>query len=776
MNIEELAPKPRLAAARLARSDATFASPESIAGPELEQESRLAATIDQAGIGIAEIDADGQLLRANKHLCSLMGCAQQDLLGRCIFDMTHPDDARADRAQYQRQVAGEIEGYTLKKRFLRADQGVYLWVLITSRSVRDAEGRFLYAVRVQQDITERQQAQEALARHLEEQAALHQLTASLQRATLLEDVYDAAMDAIFRALRCDRAAILLFDAAHVMRFVSWRRLSDEYRRAVEGHSPWQPDTQDPQPLAFDDIAASDLPEALKQRVLQEGIHALAFLPLMEGDRLLGKFMLYYDRPHAFSNADIAIATTIGRHVGFSVQRTRAELAALQLAAIVESSDDAIVSKDLNGIIATWNQGAERLFGYKANEIIGKPVTLLIPAGRLDEEPQILDRIKRGERVDHYETVRRRKDGSTCDVSLTISPIKDGRGNIIGASKIARDISDRKAAEANVRESERRLQELIAAIPAAIYTTDAEGRITYFNEAAVELAGRTPVIGSDEWCVTWKLYWPDGTPLPHEECPMAVALKEGRAIRNVEAVAERPDGTRVPFIPYPTPLRDGNGKIVGAINMLVDVSERKEAETQQRILLNELNHRVKNNMQMLQSLLLAAVQQTKSEDARRVLHEASARISAMAAAQRVLYGSTGATRFSAHEFVNAVCETARQTFPPGIEIVCNAGSDELQNDTAMPLALILNELLTNAVKYGVNGSKSGQIRVALNKQDEGFRLAVEDDGPGFELEEVRERASGLRLVQGLARQLRGRLTVDKVSGFRCSVEFLQGDPL
>src|SRR6185436_2093659 len=104
------------------------------------------------------------------------------------------------------------------------------------------------------------------------------------------------------------------------------------------------------------------------------------------------------------------------------------------------------------------------------------------------------------------------------------------------------------------------------------------------------------------CGSWKLYWPDGRPLPHDQCPMATALKEGRPIRGVEAVAERPDGTRVPFLPYPTPIRDANGKLVGGINMLVDVSERKQAETQQRVLLNELNHRVKNNMQMLQSLL------------------------------------------------------------------------------------------------------------------------------------------------------------------------------
>src|SRR5262249_47963439 len=231
--------------------------------------------------------------------------------------------------------------------------------------------------------------------------------------------------------------------------------------------------------------------------------------------------------------------------------------------------------------------AERLFGYKAEEAVGKPVTILMPSDRQHEEAEILARIRRGEPVRHYETVLRRKDGTLVDISLTVSPVKDDQGRIIGASKIARDITARKLSEARLRDSERQLQELIAAIPAAIYTTDAQGKITYFNQAAVELAGRTPTIGSNEWCVTWKLYHPNGTPLAYDQCPMAIALKEGRAIRNAEVVAERPDGTRVPFIPYPTPLRDGTGKVIGAINMLVDVSERKQAETQQRVLLNEL---------------------------------------------------------------------------------------------------------------------------------------------------------------------------------------------
>jgi PAS domain S-box-containing protein len=99
-------------------------------------------------------------------------------------------------------------------------------------------------------------------------------------------------------------------------------------------------------------------------------------------------------------------------------------------------------------------------------------------------------------------------------------------------------------------------------------TDAQGKITYFNQAAEEMAGRTPVIGRDDWCVTLKLYHPDGRPLPHDQCPMAIALKEGRAIRNAEVVAERPDGTRAPVVPYPTPLRDSTGKITRGINILI----------------------------------------------------------------------------------------------------------------------------------------------------------------------------------------------------------------
>ena len=128
------------------------------------------------------------------------------------------------------------------------------------------------------------------------------------------------------------------------------------------------------------------------------------------------------------------------------------------------------------------------------------------------------------------------------------------------------------AEASPCEREQTFRKLLDAFPAPVYTTDAAGRITFYNEAAVKFSGRRAQLGLDRWCVTWRLYWPDGTPLPHDECPMAIALKEDRAVRGAQAVAERLDGSRVSFIPHPTPLRDASGTLVGAVNMLLEIGE------------------------------------------------------------------------------------------------------------------------------------------------------------------------------------------------------------
>jgi GAF domain-containing protein len=154
--------------------------------------------------------------------------------------------------------------------------------------------------------------------------SLFRFTDRLFRARSLSDVYDSALDAIREVLSCERAAVLIFDDANVMRFVAWRDLSDRYRRSVEGHSPWARDAKDPQPICIEDIDTADLPEPLKATVRMEGIGALAFVPLVAKGEVIGKFMTYYDAPHAFADVEVDLAVTIARQLGFSLERRRAE--------------------------------------------------------------------------------------------------------------------------------------------------------------------------------------------------------------------------------------------------------------------------------------------------------------------------------------------------------------------------------------------------------------------------------------------------------------------
>ena len=371
----------------------------------------------------------------------------------------------------------------------------------------DASGALIGAVNIVVDISERKRAEEALVKHRDEQGALYQLTDRVYRAETSNDVYEAALDAITRALGCRRASILLFDAAGIMRFAAWRGLSDDYRLAVEGHSPWTRDVKDPQPLCIRDVETADLPEPLKATVRAEGIGALAFIPLVVKGELIGKFMTYYKAPHVFSASEVDLAVTIARQLGFSLERMREDQAGRLLASIISTSEDAIVSKDLNGIVTSWNKGAEQVFGYTADEMIGRPITTLIPPDRHNEESEILERIRCGERVDHFETVRQRKDGGLVDISLTVSPVKNAAEKVVGAAKIARDISDKKQAQARqellTREIQHRTKNLFAVVLAVVarsfvgkYTVkDAEAAVV----SRLRSLGQTHVMLMDkEW--------------------------------------------------------------------------------------------------------------------------------------------------------------------------------------------------------------------------------------------------------------------------------------
>jgi PAS domain S-box-containing protein len=189
------------------------------------------------------------------------------------------------------------------------------------------------------------------------------------------------------------------------------------------------------------------------------------------------WVVAHDTTRRFDAEDLRLLTNLGTFAAAAYQTWLSLNATRHVASIVESSDDAIISKDLNGIITSWNRGAERIFGYTAEEVVGKPITIVIPPDRHDEEPKILERIRSGQRVEHYETVRMRKHGSRVDISLTISPVRNTEGKIIGASKIARDITERKRSEAQIivlaREAEHRAKNVLATVQATVHLSQSD---------------------------------------------------------------------------------------------------------------------------------------------------------------------------------------------------------------------------------------------------------------------------------------------------------------
>jgi PAS domain S-box-containing protein len=249
-----------------------------------------------------------------------------------------------------------------------------------------------------------------------------------------------------------------------------------------------------------------------------------------------------------------------------------------LAAIVESSDDAIIGKDLNGVVLTWNKGAERMYGYSAEEMVGRSVSILMPDGRADELATILEQVRAGTRVDHYETVRRTKNGQLVDISLAVSPIKDALGHIVGASAIARDMTARKRTEIELGTSEARWRSIINSAVDGIIVIDAHGRVEAFNPAAERLFGYTKleVLGQN---VTHLMPSPD-----REKHDQYLAEYRSTGVRKIIGIGREVTGRRRDGSLFPLHLSVGEMSLAGEqkfTGILHDLSEQLELENRLR---------------------------------------------------------------------------------------------------------------------------------------------------------------------------------------------------
>ena len=439
------------------------------------------------------------------------------------------------------------------------------------------------------------------------------------------------------------------------------------------------------------------------------------------------------------------------------------------AALVNSSSDAIISKSLEGIITSWNKGAERIFGYTAAEMIGRRIDTLFPADRLDEEPGILERIRRGEQIEHYETVRRRKDGSLVDLSLTISPIIDADGRVIGASKVARDITDRREAELSAL----RLAAIVEGTDDAIISKNLQGVVTTWNPAAERIFGYTAeeMIGQPITRVI------PGDRLDEEQQFLA-RLQRGERVEHFQTIRQRKDGRLIHVSLTISPIRDHDGAIVGASKIARDITELRDAQEALKSHAEELEQRVRERTVRLQESIaeLEAFSYSLSHDMRAplraiqslteiVIEDHGERIpaeglghlkkviDAAARLDRLIQDVLSFTRLSSAEIhlspvdVEALVRSLLLERP-------ELGGERATVQIESPLAKVLGHeasltqclanLLDNAVKFVAPGVRP-TVRVHTERAGDRVRICVSDNGIGID-------AVGQRRLFGMFQRL------------------------
>ncbi len=430
-----------------------------------------------------------------------------------------------------------------------------------------------------------------------------------------------------------------------------------------------------------------------------------------------------------------------------------------LAAIVASSEDAILSKTLDGIIISWNEGASRIFGYTAEEVIGKPVTVLIPPEHLDEEPQILARLRQGQRIDHYQTVRMRKDGTLVDVSLTVSPIRNSKGEIVGASKIARDITLQRRAEQALRASDARFRIMADCAPVLIWLADTTRACTWFNKTWRDFTGRAL---EDELGFGWtqNVHAEDLEKCLHELTRSA----EARSPFQVEFRLGRHDGTWRWVVNHGAPLFEGrDGSFSGYVGSCVDITEFRQAQNDRDELLHAeraarteaerlshvkdeflatLSHELRTPLNAILgwSTLLRRLEPGHPDHLRGLdTIERNARIQAQIVGDlldmsRIISGKVqlDIQPVSLNEIISAAIESVRPSIEAKrlrLRTTLDAKSGSIRGD-ANRLQQIFWNLLTNAVKFT---PPDGRIDVVLERVNSHVEVIVEDSGIGIKPE-------------------------------------------
>ena len=561
---------------------------------ELLRRSRdLDDFFDNAAVGLHWVAPDGEIIRVNAAELHMLGYSSAEYLGHNIAEF-HADPSVVKRL-LERLAGGEIiqdHPATLKCR-----DGSLKDVLIDSSAYFE-NGQFIHTRCFTRDITSQKRAAAELTAHLRQLEGVHRIAAAVARDAAPDEVYQTGMDVILSSLQADRASLLLFDPDGVMRFKAWRGLSDEYRSATTGHTPWRPETSDARPIHAPDARTDPSLKALLDVIESEGIRSLAFIPLLSQNRVIGKFMVYYDEPHAFTQEESRIAETIAHNLAFAIERSSARQAVrdseAQTRAILESAVDAIITIDEAGVIQSVNPASSRLFGYKPEEMLGAEINLLMPPSYSGRHGEFLGNyLKTGEKKVigiGREVTGRRKDGSEFPIELTVSEMWAGGRRLF--TGVVRDISERKQAEqeretlvSQLQAERSRIGNLVHDVPGVVWEAygrpdEKSQRIDFVSDHIEEMLG----YAVEEWLSTPNFWLTIVPPQDRERAGAeAAAMFAGGKGGLSRFRWQAKDGRIIWVEARSTVITDEAGTPIGMRGVTMDITDRKLAEERQQLL-------------------------------------------------------------------------------------------------------------------------------------------------------------------------------------------------
>jgi PAS domain S-box-containing protein len=430
----------------------------------LAEQARL---LDLTNDAIIVRDYQDRILYWNRGAEEMYGFSAKEALGKISHELlktAHPETLEKIRKKLKRDNRWSDELVHTRK------DGKTITVFSRWTLDRDVRGRPSSILETNTDITTRKRAEQ-------QQRALYQFAQLQHSTTDLGEIHGASLDTILSAMDCHRAAILLFDKEKLMRFVAWRGLSERYRRAVEGHSPWKPDAKNPKPVCINDVDIADISTPLKSAIRSEGIRAAAFIPLVSSQKLIGKFMIYYDAPHVFTEDELKLATTIATQLAQAIEHKRDEEALREsearLRATVEQATAGVARCDTNGRIVFANRTLCKMLGYTESELIGKSVADVTYGDDLEKSTRLFQRmIKFGKPFD-VEKRYSRKDGSVLWAAVSASAVREPNGKVQSTVAVVVDITARKKVEEALQKSKEALEELVDQRTKALSAANAE---------------------------------------------------------------------------------------------------------------------------------------------------------------------------------------------------------------------------------------------------------------------------------------------------------------